>query len=90
MTAYREPILTTQKQVDTIDMKAIREESRAVERLRKAAEERQHHLFLGVVVQNVAQFNICKKIFRSITPILNLSIEKAVDLQWSNRFKCEV
>ena len=32
-------LLTAQKQVDTIDMKAMREELRAVERLRKAADQ---------------------------------------------------
>ena len=34
--------------------------------------------------------HIGKNIFQSITPILNLSIEKAVDLQWSNRFVCGI
>ena len=33
-------LLTAQKQVDSIDMKAMREELKAVERLRKAAQER--------------------------------------------------
>ncbi len=32
-------LLTAQKQVDTIDMKAMREELKAVERLRKAADQ---------------------------------------------------
>lgn len=32
-------LLATQKQVDTIDMKAMREEVKAVERLRKAADQ---------------------------------------------------
>ena len=33
---------------------------------------------------------IRKNVFQSITPILNFSIEKAVDLQWSNRFSYEI
>ena len=32
-------LLTAQKQVDSIDMKAMREELKAVERLRKAADQ---------------------------------------------------
>ena len=32
-------LLTSQKQVDTIDMKVMREELKAIERLRKAADQ---------------------------------------------------
>ena len=35
---YQIDLLTAQKQVDSIDMKAMREELKAVERLRKAAD----------------------------------------------------